>query len=109
MTDKALVRQEGMVVVATTEGLIRPWWHSIVVPPSAPFILESVPMGVLKGGDNIVGGDMPSFMVFSQVGPAVTFYVTDTKEFFQAVLELRLWCLSVRMARREFTAQYDSR
>ena len=33
--------------------------------------------------------------------------VTETKEFFQAVLESLLWCPSVAMACGELTAQHD--
>ena len=51
--------------------------HSIAVPLSAPYDLESSPVNVFKGGVTIC----------SLGGPFAMVHVTGTKGFFQAVFE----------------------
>ena len=65
MTDKANMGQTSLVAVATAEGLVRVWWHSIAIPPPVPFVLRSGSAGVSEWGDNMTGSEMPGFMVFS--------------------------------------------
>ena len=43
MTDKADADQVGTIAATARERLIKIWWHSVVVPPSATFVLESGP------------------------------------------------------------------
>ena len=65
VADKADVGQAGMVTAVAVEGLVRVWWHSVVVLPSTPFVFKGRPAGVFKGGDNMVGGEMPGIIVLS--------------------------------------------
>ena len=63
VADKGNVRQAD--TVATAEDLIKAWWHSMVISLPVPFVLESNPAGIFKGGDNVVGSEMPDIMVLS--------------------------------------------
>ena len=59
---KINVGQASTVSAAVAKSLIRAVGHSIVVPPPAPFVLLSNPVGVFKGGD-MIGGEMVRWQV----------------------------------------------
>ena len=88
--DKANARQAGIVTAAAVKCQPKVWWHCIVVPLLAPFVFESGPADVFKGADNIVGGEMPGFMILSLGELWVIVDATGMKGFFQAVLKLLL-------------------
>ena len=54
-----------MAAAASTEGLVRVSWCSVVVLRPASFVLEGGPVGVFKGRDSMFDGDTISIMVFS--------------------------------------------
>ena len=64
MIDKANAGQAGIVLVDTVKGLVMAWRYYIVVPPVL-FLLESSSAGVFKGGNNVVGGEIPDVTVLS--------------------------------------------
>ena len=51
VADKANAGQAGTTSAAMAVGLIRVWWMSVVVLPSASFSLKSGPVGVFKDAD----------------------------------------------------------
>ena len=85
VADKANKVLADMVAVTSEKDVERAWRHSIVVSPSVPFILESSPVAVFKGGDNMFGGEKPGLTVLNLGGPSPMVDMTGTKEFSLAV------------------------
>ena len=82
MTDKADAGKAGTIIDTLAKVLVRVWYHSIVVPPPVPFVLEISPAGVFKGGNNMIGGETPDIIVLSKDRPLAMVDVTGTKRFF---------------------------
>ena len=71
------------------------YWGSLDLLPMA-FLLTVGPVGVLKGGDNLMDGAVPGLMVVVNVAGT---------ESLEGVFKTFLWCSSVMVASGEFTIE----
>ena len=83
------------------KGLV--WYGCWDAPnfPSAAFF----PVGVLKGGNNMVDSAAPSLKVSSKCRLLVVVNVTRTEGFLEGIFKTFLWCPSVTIACGEFTIE----
>ena len=86
--------QTGTVTLPATKGLISAWWHSVAVFLPVPFVFESSPACVFKGGDNMISGKTPGITVHSKswwwsiLQVAKDFFKQSLNRFYGASLSL---------------------
>ena len=96
--------QTSLATVTAVKGLVwlleAPWTFLLW-----EYLHEVGSVGVLKGGDNMVGGVVPGLMVCSKCQPLVGVNVAGTKGLLEGVFKTFLWCPSVTVASGEFPIQ----
>ena len=101
--DSADAGQTCPAEVTGVKGLIcYSCWGSLDFPP-AGFLPEVDPVGVIKGGDDLVNDTARGLTVSSKCRPLVVVDVAGTEDLFEGVFKTFLWCPSIMVASEEFT------